>query len=58
MRLRLVPRLLALAELLFHLPMAVVPLGLAAVWGEQASQYPQATGGGSLVTVAAVAMSR
>ncbi len=49
-------RLLATAGLPFHLTVAVVPLGLAAVWEPQASQDPPAMGGEALVTVAAVAM--
>ncbi len=56
--LRLVLQLLAVAELLSCLPVAVVPLGLAMVWGPQASQDPLAMGEEAPVTVAAVAMWR
>jgi hypothetical protein len=54
----LVPRLLAVAKQLLRLPIAVLPLGLAAVQGLQASQNLPATGMGALVMVTAVAMSR
>ncbi len=55
--LHLVPWLLAMAELLLCLPLAVVPLGLAAVQGPQASRDPPAMGGVVPVTVAAVAVA-
>jgi hypothetical protein len=51
----LVPRLLAVAELLFFLPVAVVPQGLAVVWGLRARWDPLAMGKEELVKVAAVA---
>ncbi len=52
------PRLLAVAEQLLRLPVAVVPLWLAAVWGLQASQDLPAMGGGAPVTVVAMATLR
>jgi hypothetical protein len=57
-RLRLVPWLLAVATLLLRLPMAVVPLGLAAVLGPQASRDPPSTGREAPVMAVAVAMRR
>jgi hypothetical protein len=52
------PWLLAVAKLLFLLPLVVVPLGLAMVWGLRASQDLPAIGGGAPVMVAAMATGR
>ncbi len=53
------PQLLAVDALLLCLPMAVVPLGLAAVpLDSQASRDPPAMGGGAPVAVVAVATWR
>jgi hypothetical protein len=58
-RLHLVAQLLVVAALLLCLPMAVVPLVLAAVpLDPQASWDPPAMGGGAPVVVVAVATWR
>jgi hypothetical protein len=56
--LSLVPQLLAMAELLSHLPVAVLPLGLGMVQGLQASWDLPAMDSGVLVMIAAVVMLR
>ncbi len=46
--------LLAMAELLFRLPMAVVLPGAATIWVPQVYRDPPATGEEALITVVAV----